>query len=886
MNADANSDLATAAIHAIQCQTSRLRRAQRLRLGASAIALAFAGASTQTVVAQTPPPASGSDQEASREEIIVNGVPPAENIMPTQRSNSSIYGLDLNVMEIPRNTTMLSAEQLQAINIQDPRSFSYLTSSSYTDSAFGGPNVPRIRGQYGDILFNGMRSSFTSTGYGAPISFNSIETIDITKGPAGVIAGPGPGVGGSADFITKRPGLQTEAGDATFTFDSLGVRRWTFDYSAPVIPGELAWRVSYSGEDNDSYFYGHYIDQQALYAAVRWLPSDNYSIDFNTEAVVENYQENVGINRVNQSLIDNGTYLRGNPLHGPQLVGPFDPVTGQYLASPTPSGGGGVGAFLYAIKFPGGYNVGSPGNPYSPAFNILTMYRLGNPVQINDKITIDEVPGTSAHAFLYNAQVIQKYQFNDNISIENNTFFNYENRDNQANYYYADSAKGSYTIENRTNLDVKFELPISGGDDGLSFKNETNIGESVRYAHINYVGDLNNEPVGVYDLTGNPNNWYFSPSVQIDGDAFRYLSAQGRWQYGVPGRDTSNPAVTVDSDTWDIGFFLEHRVEFTPELSLMTGGRVDFVENHAQDPFTPLPGFGLNLPAAHTTAWYGLGNVNVSPVYKFAPWGSFYLTYDYTQNVSGSAGDGALGTYGQIPDKKILQQTSRLYEAGLKFDLLNKTLFINGAAFWQERLIPNGPSGYSDNLAKINGFEAEANYQPERHFFATASYTFLRTRLAQNPGFYNYPAMPGINVDGAGLFASWLPGQHFDDPGIPRHIFNFLGNYRFDSGIGLRLGVQVTGPFDMTASGWLNLASPFLPQSIVANGGYYQGPRIPWQYTINAAIYYDLDPYEFKFSIYNLTDQRNWQASNPFYGNDFLLRNDPIDFEFSMRAKF
>ena len=109
-----------------------------------------------------------------------------------------------------------SKEQLQAVNIQDPRSFSYLTSSSYTDSAFGGPNVPRIRGQYADVFYNGMRSSFTSTGYGAPLSFNSIETINITKGPASVIAGPGPGVGGSADFITKRPEMSEFAGEGEF----------------------------------------------------------------------------------------------------------------------------------------------------------------------------------------------------------------------------------------------------------------------------------------------------------------------------------------------------------------------------------------------------------------------------------------------------------------------------------------------------------------------------------------------------------------------------------------------------------------------------------------------------------------------------------------------
>jgi hypothetical protein len=447
---------------------------------------------------QTAPAPDANDK---REEIVVEGVPPAENIMPTARPTQSVYGLDLGVMETPRNTTILSKEQLQAVNIQDPRSFSYLTSSSYTDSAFGGPNVPRIRGQYADVFYNGMRSSFTSTGYGAPLSFNSIETINITKGPASVIAGPGPGVGGSADFITKRPEMSELTGEGEFTFDTLGARRWTFDVGGPIIDGDLGYRVSYAGEDSDSYYTTHFKRQHSLYAAVSWLPNDDYSIDFNTEGVYSNYEENVGVNRVNQALIDNGTYLTGAPIQGSQLTGPF----------------GGLGASQFLFQYTPPYNVGSKGNPFSPVFDILTMYRLGNPVHLNDKITIDETPGTSAHSFLYNAQAIQKYRFSDDLTLENNTFFNYENRDNQAQYYYADSSRNSFSIESKTQLDAKFDLPIS---DDFTLKNDTVIGGTIRYAHINYIGNFSNEPVGVYDLSKNPNDWFFSPSVQAFGDAF------------------------------------------------------------------------------------------------------------------------------------------------------------------------------------------------------------------------------------------------------------------------------------------------------------------------------------------------------------------------------
>ena len=125
---------------------------------------------------------------------------PPDPVPPT-----SAYGLDLGVMDTPRNNTLLSKAQLDALNIQNPGGFSYLTSSSYSDASFGQPNIPRIRGQYADMFFNGMRDSFTFNGYGAPISFNSVDSIDIIKGPASVQAGPGAGVGGEIDITTKMP---------------------------------------------------------------------------------------------------------------------------------------------------------------------------------------------------------------------------------------------------------------------------------------------------------------------------------------------------------------------------------------------------------------------------------------------------------------------------------------------------------------------------------------------------------------------------------------------------------------------------------------------------------------------------------------------------------
>jgi outer membrane receptor protein involved in Fe transport len=55
---------------------------------------------------------------------------------------------------------------------------------------------------------------------------------------------------------------------------------------------------------------------------------------------------------------------------------------------------------------------------------------------------------------------------------------------------------------------------------------------------------------------------------------------------------------------------------------------------------------------------------------------------------------------------------------------------------------------------------------------------------------------------------------------------------------------------------------------------------------LNAAVFYSIQNYTAKFAVYNLTDRRNLTNDIPFYGNDFLTRQPPRDFDLSISAKF
>jgi outer membrane receptor protein involved in Fe transport len=782
-------------------------------------------------------PASGD-----LDEIVVNGIKRGELIMPTEASSTSSYGLDLAVMDTPRNNSLISKAQLDALNIQNPGGFSYLTSSSYSDASFGVPNVPKIRGQYADIFYDGMRDPFTLNGYGAPISFNDVETIDIVKGTASVQQGPGAGVGGSINISTKAPSFNKWSEAFNLEADSQQKRRASFDVGGPV-SDRTAVRVSFASDDSGSYYYDMYFHQQSFFASVQTNFTDKYSVLFTGEAVDSRLRENDGVNRVNQDLIDNGTYLTGGP----------------------PAG--------------------------TPISGFLTPVLLTGTVQLNPRILIDEPAGTGAHAFKAKMQIIQTFKASDDFTITNNTFYDYLNRYNQTMDYYADTAKGSYVVENKTDFKVKFGLG--------SVSNQLDAGFTARFEHIDTTQDFAAEPVSVFDLSGNPASWN-AAGIQADNGAILYNAAFNHVEYGVPARNSFYANNSVVDNLKDGAIFLEHRLEFSPEWSALYGLREDLVQLNEDD---PLGNEGLendiSAPEKISTSWYGLHNGNVSVVYTPSSHVSAYVTYDNAQYTLPNANDGGIGTYGE--DGVVqLRQNSDLAEAGLKFDLLDKSLFISSSVFKQTRAVSTGQGGSDHSVAHIKGFELELNYQPDPGFFATASYSYLHTLLDTAAGFYNFPAQPGLNLDGAANFIVWNTNQRFQEPDVPQHLFNALVNYKHSSGFGAQANLQVTGPIKTTTPGYINIAATnadfggnlvgpggIVSQSVVAANGLYTPPTIPWQYMLNAGVFYTFaEHYNVKLMVYNLTSRHNLEPDYSYYGNDFLTRVPPRSYDLTFSGKF
>ncbi len=835
----------------------------------------------QTSASTGPGPTNEQTADTSASSRVdITATPLEESVLPTARPYSSAFGLDNNILDVPRNVTIISREQLDTIDIQDVRDFSKLTSSSYTTTNFGAPANPSIRGQTADTFTNGLRTGITSNGNGLPIDFNAIESVSILKGPAPVIYGPSPYVGGFVNFTTKRPYFDKWQGFTGATIGEYSQYRWTADVSGPLIKDKLALRLSYSGEESGSYYDNGHKNTEAIYLALTATPLPWYTAEFTNEFFIADYTENFGINRPTQNLIDNNKYITGTPLD----VSAFVPGAGTGAVLPYPAG---VGSGFNFIPTGTTTNIGS-GDGRQRRLLAPGDGSLGR----SDTITL-----------------IQTARVNDHLSIVNSSLGLIIDRTTRSSYRYQEQEPNNIAIENRTEARINFEVPFGGGgyvrDDPMNhpkdakgdekdakavadnmkksepFKisNQINAGFDFRYQHTLGANDFYHEPANAYDITGNNNLIRFPISSVTSGFnasvpyGVGYATPGGNYGFDpVTGNIYNAGPDTNDTFLYDYAVFFEHQIDFGKWVSLFYGGRGDLLYVSDTDPAAP-----AGFKRVDTSTVMGLGNANVSPVLHVTDKVSLYFTYNYNQATQQFNGGGiapANGGYRFTSDQ--FHNESELYEVGVKASLLKDTLFVNAAAFRQTRNIPQQTG--ANQMVNVKGIELEANYQPNRHFFATAGYTFLSSYYYGATGLFETTDSPvdvgtttvtlanGQTVTGKFTPNFYtLPVGNYRQPGVPQHLFNFVASYKTDFGLGASLDGTVTSTIFNDYGGQL---------------------KIPWQYTLDASVFYTYKNVQVTLAVLNFTDQKNWAPPNPTYGNDSILADLPLRVEGSVKIRF
>ena len=762
------------------------------------------------------------------DKTVIEGIPLEETVVPTARPFNSVYGTDRSIIDTPRSVTIISREQMDAISIHDVREFSKLTSSSYTRSNFGAPTTPDIRTQYADTFVNGSRVGMSSNGNGLPVNFNSVESVNIVKGPAGVVYGPSQYVGGYVDFISKRPFFDGFHGEVTGEVGMYDQYRWGLDFGGPISK-TLAYRVSYSGEESGSYYLDGFKHTQAVYAALTWQPNDKYDLFVDGEFFRADYTENFGINRPTQALIDHGLYQTGvNNNPAPDYVKyPF----GYVDASGKP------------IDF-GNINVvsGPPAPPSDPqnskwvvsGYPAVNSIALGPVVNINRRLRL---PTAGSDGLSVNLQAIQTLRLSDDTQIVNTTFGRYVRRDTLSPYYYSEIIDPSWSLENRTEL-------------RLNRDNHTiNTGLDLRYQDVRAFNDFFSEPANVWDLTKdrsfiNIKNAAFFPnpftSVPVPGWPGRYYT---------PDNGDSGESHTVDA-----ALFYQHDWKFTDKFSALFGGRADMLSIDYHDPAKFLPGDSVTVV---------LPNVNSSLIYKWQPDLSSYFTYNWSENPVGAVGNGGGYTTTGAPNfsNRNLRNEATLYEVGSKWSLLGNRLFLNAALFQQTR------DDLQQNRKVVSydtrGIEFEVNYQPNRNFYATLGYSYTDATV-KNPG-DQFDVGNTSLTSPADRFFSLGGYSSFRRQGVPTHLLNTLISYKFDNGFGASANLVFTSEINNNLEGTL---------------------VIPAQYTLDLSVFYIHKRFEARLSALNVTDEKNWSAPNGVYGNESIIADLPFRLEGRVTLKF
>ena len=782
------------------------------------------------------------------EAFISEEVPIEESILPTSRPFNSVYGTDRSILDTPRNVTIISREQLDAISIKTPRDFARLTSSSYTKSNFGAPTTPNLRGQEADLFVNGIRKGLTSNGNGLPINFNAVESVNIVKGPAGAVYGSSNYLGGYADLITKRAFFDAARGSASFTLGSFDTRYWQLDYSAPV-SDELAYRISYSGEDSGGFKEFAKRKTQALYATFTYRPSDNYELFVAAEYFVADYTEDWGVNRPTQDLIDHGLYI------------PNAQTDEEYFAYIAQLGngdsvfGGGQAGVDFASQFGGA------------GFATISPLDTANPVKLNRKKRL-LAPGDDSFGKNFWAQAIQSYTASDTMKIVNNTYFQWIDRNTFSSYHYSELLRDNWSLDNR--FAVVIEKDTWDLNTGLRF----------RWQDVWSVNHFFNEPVNFWDLTrpANEGNSRRVPDAGFAGAPYipdeEPRGILEHWYYGETGGDTQGyilgpfAQLTLrpsDKVIIDLGLGIDqvHGEDKHPVLGV--DGTFDFNQNGVIDADS-IEDAGYLLEETATLLTF-----NTSIIYKASETLSLYGTYGYSESSPAETGGRFDVANFNTP------QESKLFELGAKFNLLDEKLFV-GTAIVDRSFVTSNPDGTSDNV-ELTAFEIEFNYQPNRNFYATVGYSWIDSK--RTVGFY----ATGYTADRAdetgGFYVSPTfpsPEGQFDYPGNPDHQFVGLVSYEFDNGFGLRANLVITGPMKLGYDGFDFFV--FDPED--ANGGYFipsSTAEIPWQYELDLTAFYTYEDWDFKVTVFNITDEENWDAPNAGYGNGSVVAREPLKVE-------
>lgn len=696
---------------------------------------------------------------ATLREYVVKGISAAESIIPLAETVDSVFGNERSLMEAPRGVSVITEALLRDRDVDSVADMVELSPGAYSPSSYGNNTTPNIRGDVAETYINGQRRSANI--FGIDPSFNSIESIDVVRGPGSVAYGPGFESGGYVNYVTKKPHL-----DDFFTTLSLRLGAWVpghtsyfsgsfgIDHNLPLVADKLALRVSYDGQENETFFHqnGGREDSQDLFLALSWRPHEKLSLDWNAQYIWQAAPQLLGVNRPHNGLIQNNEYLNGVPTDPAQIAPDFFSIRTHVTGT----------------------------SDFQPEQTLLSI-------------------GDFSNANIVRTQLVTELQVSAGLKLVNRTFAEFIKRRRHHEFSYTEYVR-QFTFETRTEAHSSFRL--------FGFKQEGIAGMALRFeereAYMNY---FNYYPYA-YDITA--------------GNSFRAEDLFGLFGQPGPGGKLffgSEEGIpeTTHSKVWNPALFWQQEMDLNDRLSLLYGLRVNAYFADVTDPLPP-PGATAAWNDNHD--FYSF-DFNTSLIYRPSEKFTLYGTFNRTHALNGSTGGGAIMLSGGKLDGKDFDTRSDLYEIGARLSLLEDHLYISATAFRQARNrseLGGGRSGI-----RVRGVELEGVYQPNEqfHLLANLAYSHGNYRNASPfalggadlNGLFDIAVADFADPSLIGVDGQVVAGD-YRLSGFSRWIFNGGASWRLENGIGFRLWSRVQSP----QNGNL-LAQYVIPTQFTLNAG-------------------------------------------------------------------
>jgi outer membrane receptor protein involved in Fe transport len=631
-------------------------------------------------------------------------------------------GLSADAADFPRMLERISPVELTDFNVRRIEDLALFVPGATNATLYGIAGVPTIRGDLGDVAQNGQRRAFNRNAF--PVSFNSVESVDVVAGAAPVALGYATGTGGIANFVTKTPLLGARRTILTVSAGSWDDWRAQVDAMAPL-SDTVALRVSIERAEIGAFHRLAGGDSWNGHLALAWRPSDRVRWDLSAEIYDVNFVENPGTNRPTQALIDRGEYITGSSVQG-----------------------GGSGSYF--------------GNTFTPT----GVTRIdGSQVLI--------APGDEGWARTQTVQLIGTFDRGGDRTITSRTLLENVSGEKYAGYTFYSYFPRSRTFEQR--VEVAESRTLGGFDHELLW------GAAVRgEERVSYV-DFFNEAMNPFDLTLDPATYVF-PVSQLFG--VRPMPGRpGRFaisgaNYGV--FPTTSLSQTLHSRLFNAGVFANDVISLSGKLKLTLGARIDSISASSED---PLPAVGRDPIRDSLVKYLPAGSASLA--WRVGESATAYGTWQRAAAVESSSGTGGFGlTANRLPDE-LFKNASELFEGGLKFGSRDGRLAGSVAVYRQQRHRTNPRQGRPDEIL-VRGIEASAEWRPTKEFSFSGNATVRDAHYIDGPLPGSIATVPRFDPSiPSGTFGVF-PSGGYRLPGLPRWQANAVARWAVADGFTVR----------------------------------------------------------------------------------------------------